>query len=70
MKKFEYKMSFLDNETIWEESGVQKSGWTGGATNLPGDLKFANELGSEGWELVSVVQYGTNSGYYFKREIE
>ena len=43
MKKFEYKMSFLDNETIWEESGVQKSGWTGGATNLPGDLKFANE---------------------------
>ena len=37
--------------------------------NKAGDLKFANELGNEGFELVAVVQYGTKSGYFFKREI-
>jgi hypothetical protein len=70
MKKFEYKMYFLDNENVWQNSGVQKSGWSGSNTNKAGDLDFANSLGRQGWELVSVVQYGTNSGYYFKREIE
>tara|TARA_R110001606_G_scaffold199239_2_gene346907 strand:- start:683 stop:895 length:213 start_codon:yes stop_codon:yes gene_type:complete len=69
MKKYEHKMYLLDNETLWEESGLQKSGWTGGDTNKAGDLKFANELGNEGFELVAVVQYGTKSGYFFKREI-
>jgi hypothetical protein len=55
MKKFEHKMYLLDNDTVWESSGAQKSGWTGGDTNKPCDLKFANELGEEGFELVSVV---------------
>ena len=70
MKKFEHKMYLLDNETVWESSGVQNSGWTSRDTNKPCDLKFANELGEEGFELVSVVQYGTKSGYFFKREIQ
>lgn len=70
MKKFEHKMYLLDNEEVWQQNGVQKSGWSGGNTNKSGDLNFANELGSQGWELVSVVQYATNTGYYFKREIE
>ena len=40
MKKYEHKMYLLDNETLWEESGLQKSGWTGGDTNKAGDLNL------------------------------
>jgi hypothetical protein len=70
MKKFEYKMCYRDNEKDWQAYGVQNSGWTSSLhTNKAGDMKFANELGNEGWELVSVVQFGTSSGYYFKRQV-
>lgn len=64
-------MCLRDNEKDWQEYGVQPTGWTTKQyTNEPGDMEFANELGKEGWELVSVVQFGTGSAYYFKREIE
>ena len=67
MKKFEYKQMLLDNEEQWKDAGLQK-GWAKN-TDKPCSLKFADKLGREGWEMYSVVQYGTNTGYFFKREI-
>ena len=63
-------MILRDNENVWKEVGAQ----TGGSFSLrnnpyPVDMEFSNELGEEGFEMFQVVQYGTNSGYYFRKEL-
>lgn len=63
-------MLLLDNEETWIEMGAMASGWGAKNTEQPVSLKFADILGSQGWEMFNVVQYGTNSVYFFKREIE
>ena len=68
--KYEYKMILRDNENMWKEVGAQ----TGGSFSLrnnpePVDMEFCNVLGQEGFEMFQVVQYGTNSAYYFRKQI-
>ena len=56
----------LDNDKSWSEWGVQGS-W-GKVNSEPADMPFANELGKDGWKLFQVSQWGSSSGYYFRRE--
>lgn len=69
MKRYEYKMIMRDNETVWKEVGIQNSGWLSKDVEEPRSMEFCNVLGKEGYEMFQVVQYGTNSGYYFGKEI-
>lgn len=69
MKRYEYKMIMRDNETVWKEVGIQNSGWLSKDVEEPRSMEFCNVLGKEGYEMFQVVQYGTNSGYYFRKEI-
>ena len=64
MKKFEYKVIFLENKISYTSSG---------------DKKIENELnywGKEGWELIEVVDKSDVISlkrmfqFFFKREIE
>ena len=69
MKKFEYAQIMLKNEDEWADAGLIEVGWGAKNTNKVGAMDFANKLGKEGWEMYSVVQYGVDSVYFFKREI-
>ena len=69
MKKYEYKMIMLDNETVWKEVGVQGSGWGASNSEEPASMEFCNVLGQDGFKMFQVVQYGLNSCYYFRKEL-
>lgn len=70
MKKYEYKMIMRDNETVWKETGIQQgSGWTAKENEEPASMEFCNVLGQDGFEMFQVVQYGTDSAYYFRKEL-
>ena len=68
MKKFEYAQVMRNNYKEWWEAGLINSLGVK-KTNKVGSMQFATELGRQGWEMYSVVQYGTNSVYFFRREI-
>ena len=72
MKKFEYKMLLLDNAGVWIEAGAMEAGFKPKYLGKPVSLKFADELGSEGWELFNVVDYSMSAAsvYFFRREKE
>ena len=70
MKKFEHKIVMLDNDKLWTDIGLQGKGIFGGKECDMAPLPFANQLGDEGWEMVSVVQYSLSTAYFFKREIQ
>ena len=36
----------------------------------PASMEFANKLGAERFEMFQVVQYGLNSCYYFRKQIQ
>ena len=69
MKKYEYKMIMRDNETVWQEVGIQGRGWGSKNSEEPASMEFCNVLGQDGFEMFQVVQYGLNSCYYFRKEI-
>lgn len=68
-------MLLLNNPSVWIEAGAMIGGFKPTLLGKPVSLKFADELGSEGWEMFNVVEYNTNAGngtssvYFFKREI-
>ena len=70
MKKFEYKMLLLKNATTWIEAGAMEKGFDPKYLSEPVSLKFADELGSEGWEMFNIVSYYQSaiSAYFFRRE--
>lgn len=59
---WEYKYLYYRAPPLssWGEDGKALSG-------PPSIRGRANELGAEGWELVSVVSSGTDFAYWFKR---
>ena len=65
-------MLLLNNAEVWIEAGAMNSGWNPTYLKEPVSLKFADELGSQGWEMFNVVDYSQSavSAYFFKREIE
>jgi hypothetical protein len=67
--KYEYKMIMLNNDDMWKQLGIQKGVWDGNVTT-PVPMPFADELGEDGFEMFQVVQYGLESCYYFRKEIE
>ena len=69
MKKYEYKMIMRDNETVWQEVGIQGRGWGSINSEEPASMEFCNVLGQDGFEMFQVVQYGLSSCYYFRKEI-
>ena len=68
MKKFEYAQVMRNNYKEWREAGLINSLGVK-KTNKVGSMQFATKLERQGWEMYSVVQYGTNSVYFFRREI-
>lgn len=72
MKKFEYNSLIFDNKAdfpgLLDLKGIE---WRDGILS-PKELyihKNINDLGTEGWELVSVVKNGEETTFYFKKEI-
>lgn len=68
-------MILKPNGSTWVEAGAMIAGFNPKFSDKPVSLGFADELGSEGWEMFNVVDYitsgsgGTTSAYFFKREI-
>lgn len=60
MKKFEYKMLLLRDAETWIEAGEMIAGFNPKLLGKPVSLKFADELGSEGWEMFNVVTHHTH----------
>ena len=52
-----------DNESLWKQLGLKDN------NTKPVELHFANILGLQGYEMFQVVQYETQSCYFFKKEI-
>lgn len=69
MKKYAYKMIMRNNDKTWQGLGLQSGGMFGSSNREPVDITFANRLGQEGYEMFQVVQYGTESAYYFRKEL-
>ena len=67
--KYEYKMCMKDNDKLWKELGIQRGMWDANKTT-PVEMPFADELGKDGFRMFQVVQYGTNSCYYFRKRID
>ena len=63
MKKYSYKMIKRDNESLWKQLGLKDN------NTKPVEIHFANILGLQGYEMFQVVQYKTQSCYFFKKEI-
>ena len=68
-------MILKKNSDTWIEAGAMIAGFNPKFSEMPVSLRFADELGSDGWEMFNVVEYvthgrgGTSSAYFFKREI-
>ena len=58
-----------DNETVWEEVGIQSGGMFSDNNEEAVSMEFCNVLGNEGFEMFQVVQYGTSSSYFFRKQI-
>ena len=63
-KQYEYRVVTMDTK-----------GWSGGILNVEETQETLNQLGEQGWELVSTVSTHMGNGitrcivHYFKREV-
>jgi len=67
MNKFEHKMVVFNQREMHLDIGKEPGSNWGNET--PFDLRFANKLGDEGWELVQFQKEGTLYFFTFKRKM-